>query len=132
MSGVVRSLFRIMGWVMATPEELSALGNNAGGWTLGILSALGAARFAWLRLSKDRIALAGDAADLNAITRLQKRVDDLDERLRIEEALKHKIMGLLMRVMAVTSSCPGTKNQLACAALMDEYKELMDELAEKK
>lgn len=113
---------------MATPEELTTLGNNATGWTAGILAALGAVRFAWLRISKDRILLAGDSADLDAMTRLKARVDQLDARLRKEESDKRKIAAFLMKVMVFSTQCDCDHIEEARKQLMKEYAELMVEL----
>ena len=111
-----------------TPEEISALSNSAGGWTLGILSALGAIRFAWLRFAKDRVTLAGDAADLDAMKRLTVRVNELDARLKKEESDKRKIMGLLLRVMSIAAQCDCEHAEAERADLMAEYAKLMAEL----
>ena len=111
-----------------TPDELAALSNNAGGWTIGLLSALGGIRFAWLRFAKDRVTLAGDAADLDAMKRLTTRVNELDTRLRKEEADKRKIMGLLLRVMSIAAQCDCEHAESERAELMAEYAKLMAEL----
>ena len=113
---------------MATPEELAALGNNAGGWTAGILAGLGAIRFAWLRISKDRISLAADASDLDAMKRLTERVNALDTRLKKEESDKRKIASFLMKVMVVATQCDCEHTEKARMELMSEYSALMSEL----
>jgi hypothetical protein len=62
-------------------------------------------RWIGLRVSKDAVTLKADASDRDAFTRLQKRVEDLDERLADVEAARNHIFGFVTKCMAYISRC---------------------------
>lgn len=75
-------------------------------------------RWIGLRVSKDAVTLKADASDRDAFTRLQKRVEDLDERLAEVEAARNHIFGFVTKCMAYISRCecdgvePPTRKEL--------------------
>lgn len=111
---------------MVPNEEIVA---QTGAWTTALLAALAAIRFAWLRVSKDKIILAGDAADLSAIQRLKDRVDDLDNRLKKEENQKRKIAVFMLRAMHLIVNCNCDDSEAERAALEIEFETLMKEIS---
>lgn len=112
---------------MALPTD--DLIKDTGLITTAILTLLGLVRFVWLRMSKDKISLAGDAADLGAIQRLEARVKALDERLTKEESAKRRMATFMLRAMAVISNCDCEQAVAEREKLQKEFEELMDEMA---
>lgn len=112
---------------MALPTD--DLIKDTGLVTTAILTLLGLVRFVWLRMSKDKISLAGDAADLGAIQRLESRVKALDERLTKEETAKRKMAAFMLRAMAVITCCSCEHAVAEREKLQKEFEDLMDEMA---
>lgn len=115
---------------MPLPEQQDLV-NNAGSWTAGIIAVLGAFRFAWLRLSKDKVTLAGDAADLDALKRLQERVEKMDAKIDELEVCKQRMFGFTARCMAYIAGCDCVTAKDNRETLQAEYEKLIASISPK-
>lgn len=102
------------------------------GGALAGLAILGFVLLRWigLRVSKDAITLKADASDRDAFSRLQKRVEELDDRLAELEEARNQMFSFSTKCMAYIAQCqctgvmPPTRTEL-----LAEYERLIRSLA---